>query len=507
MSGLSLSLSTVALSHSSACSAERLSFASFGSTIGSTIRRYLGREKGMSAPKTDSNSQTSRRWSSRWLFILAAAGSAVGLGNIWKFPYIAGENGGGAFVVIYLVCVAVVGIPIMMSEVMIGRASRSSPIHAMRKLTAEAKSSPAWVLMAWMGVLAGFLILSYYAVVAGWALHYIWLMAQGTFIGADATLVGGTFDALLANPALLVFWQTVFMVATIWIVSRGIAQGLEAAIRWFMPLLFLLLIALLVYAVNSGGFAQGWAFMFSFDWSKISTETWLVALGQAFFTLSLGMGTMMAYGAYVPEDAHIGRTVLSIACLDTFVAVAAGVAIFPIVFANGLEVGQGPGLMFVTLPLAFGQLPFGALFGTMFFVLVSFAAITSAISISEPALSYLVQEYNAKRSRVAVSLGVICWLLGLGTVFSFNIWADMHIVGELTFFDFVDYVSQNIMLPLGGLLIALFAVWVVPKTVLAKQLQINTRRSELIWRAVGGVIAPLGVLAVFSYTVLSPLFD
>ena len=455
----------------------------------------------MSAPKTDSNSQTSRRWSSRWLFILAAAGSAVGLGNIWKFPYIAGENGGGAFVVIYLVCVAVVGIPIMMSEVMIGRASRSSPIHAMRKLTAEAKSSPAWVLMAWMGVLAGFLILSYYAVVAGWALHYIWLMAQGTFIGADATLVGGTFDALLANPALLVFWQTVFMVATIWIVSRGIAQGLEAAIRWFMPLLFLLLIALLVYAVNSGGFAQGWAFMFSFDWSKISTETWLVALGQAFFTLSLGMGTMMAYGAYVPDDANLGTTVVTIAGLDTLIALAAGLAIFPIVFANGLEVAQGPGLTFVTLPLAFGQMPMGSLFGALFFLLLSFAASTSAISLTEPALAFLVEEYNAKRQRVAITLGVICWVLGLGTVFSFNIWSDVTFVGGLTFFDTVDYFSQNILLPLGGMLITFFAIWLLPKGMVETQLWIEKPIIALVWRLVGGVVAPLGVLAVFLSTV------
>ncbi len=446
-------------------------------------------------------------WSSRWLFVLAAAGSAVGIGNIWKFPYIAGENGGGAFVLIYLVCVAFVGIPIMMSEVLLGREGRSSPITTMRKLTTSAKRSPMWVFIGWMGVLAGFLILSYYAVVAGWAINYVWLTAAGTFENATAEVASGTFDAFLASPWQLVLWQTVFMILTIWIVGRGVTKGLETAIRLFMPLLFLLLVTLLVYAVNSGGFEQGFAFMFDVDASAFAKpEIWIIALGQAFFTLSLGMGAMMAYGAYVPEKVSIGSTVLTIALLDTAVAIGAGLAIFPIVFANGLDAAQGPGLMFVTVPLAFGQLPLGAIFGTLFFLLVSFAALTSAISISEPALAYLVEEYNAKRKRVAISLGVICWIIGLGSVFSFNIWADVHIVGELTFFDFVDYVSQNIMLPLGGMLIAIFAVWMLPKKAMEGQLGLNGGVVTLFWKLIGGIVAPAGVLAVFVYT-LWPVFE
>ena len=231
----------------------------------------------------------------------------------------------------------------------------------------------------------------------------------------------------------------------------------------------------------------------------------LIAMGHAFFTLSLGMGAIMAYGSYLPSDAGIGSTVLTIAVLDTVVAVAAGVAIFPIVFANGLDAGQGPGLMFVTLPLAFGQLPMGAIFGTVFFVLVSFAAITSAISLLEPALAYLVEEYNAKRERVAISLGVICWIIGLGSVFSFNLWPTA-LVGGLNFFDLVDYVTQNIMLPLGGLFIAVFAVWRLPKTMLQEQLGISGGFSLGLWYFVGGVIAPLGVTAVFVYTLL-PVFQ
>ena len=452
-----------------------------------------------------STQPTDGRWSSRWLFVLAAAGSAVGLGNIWKFPYIAGENGGGAFVLIYLVCVAFVGAPIMISEVMLGRKGRASPINTMGTLAKQASASGRWGFVGWMGVLAGVLILSYYAVIAGWALNYVWLTASGTFDAASAQVATSTFDQLQQNPLQMVAWHSLFIFITIWIVARGVSRGLETAIRWFMPLLFVLLLVLLGYSASSGGFAQGWAFMFDFNWDVVGPETWLIAMGQAFFTLSLGMGTMMAYGAYVPDDSHIGSTVLTIVVLDTFVAVAAGLAIFPLVFVNGLEVGQGPGLMFVTLPLAFGQLPMGALFGTVFFVLVSFAAITSAISLTEPAIAYLVEEYNAKRSRVAVSLGVFCWLLGLGTVFSFNIWADVKPLFGLNFFEIVDQLSQNIMLPLGGLLIALFAVWVLPQNIVREQLQVRSDRIMLVWRVVGGVIAPLGVAAVFIYTLL-PLF-
>lgn len=441
-------------------------------------------------------------WSSRWLFVLAAAGSAVGLGNIWKFPYIAGENGGGAFVLIYLACVAIVGVPIMMAEVLIGREGRQSPINTMRALVQQHHRHPAWVLIGWMGVLAGFLILSYYAVIAGWALFYIFEMARGVMTGASGEFAAAHFADFLSNPWQLVFWQTLFMAGTIFIVARGVIKGLERAIRWFMPLLFLLLIVLLGYSVTTDGFQQGVDFMFAFNWENITGDAVLVAMGQAFFTLSLGMGAIMAYGAYVPSNASIGSTVGIIAGLDTLVAVAAGLAIFPIVFANGLEPGQGPGLMFVTIPLAFGQMPLGAMFGTLFFLLVSFAAITSAISISEPALAYLVETYNAKRGRVAISLGVISWILGIGTVLSFNVWADLHIVGELTFFDFVDYVSQNVMLPLGGMFIALFAAWALPRTVIGNQLGLQAGWVNVLWKLLCGVVAPVGVAFVVVTTLL-----
>ncbi len=440
-------------------------------------------------------------WSSRWLFVLAAAGSAVGLGNIWRFPYITGENGGGAFVLVYLVCIAAIGVPIMMAEVLLGREGRESPINTMRALARKSGAHPAWSLIAWIGVLGGFLILSYYAVVAGWAVHYVFQMASGAFDGADAAFASQTFADFLADPWQVLAYQTAFMAATVLIVARGVSGGLERAIRWFMPLLFVLLAVLLGYAVASGGFAAGFEFMFRMDFAALSVDGVLEALGHAFFTLSVGMGTIMAYGAYVPRGVSITTTVATIAVLDTVVAIAAGLAIFPIVFANGLEPGQGPGLLFVTVPIAFGQMPLGAVFGTAFFVLVTFAAITSAISLTEPALAFAVEEYNARRPRVAVSLGVICWALGIGTVLSFNVWAEWHVVGELTVFDFLDYVTQKIMLPLGGLFIAVFVGWVLPKTVVGEQLGLRDGVASILWSALIKITAPLGVLAVFVYAI------
>ncbi len=446
-------------------------------------------------------------WSSRWLFVLAAAGSAVGLGNLWRFPYITGENGGGAFVLIYLVCIALVGVPIMMAEVLIGREGRQSPVNSMRSLIQQHHRHRAWVLVGWMGVAAGFLILSFYAVIAGWALKYIFGMAGfgmagGSFASATGDQATAAFDQFLASPWEMLFWHTLFMVIVIFIIARGVAAGLEAAVRWFMPLLFVLLAVLVGYGVTSGGFAQGVDFMFSFEWRKVTGTALFDALGHAFFTLSLGMGAIMAYGAYVPSSVSVTNTVVTIAVLDTLVALAAGLAIFPVVFANGMEPAQGPGLMFVTVPLAFGHLPLGALFGTLFFILVGFAAITSAISLTEPALAYLVEQYNVKRGRAAVAIGAACWLLGVGTVLSFNEWADFHVLGQMTFFAAIDYLTQNILLPLGGLFIALFAAYALPKAVLRNQLGLKRRFAEASWLALAGIAAPLGVLAVFVVTLI-----
>lgn len=453
------------------------------------------------------------RWSNKWIFILAATGSAVGLGNIWRFPYIAGENGGGAFVITYLVSVLLIGIPIMMSEVLLGREGRSSPITTMRRLIEFSKANRIWVLIGWVGVLTGFLILSYYEVIAGWALNYSVTYAgqlTGMIPVPEVDLSTGMgvaetqWNALLANPWELILFQTIFIAITVVAIGRGVKKGLEFINLWFMPSLFLLLLALLVYSILEGDMQAALTYMFKPDWSALGAGGAVAAMGQAFFTLSLGMGAIMVYGSYLPSEASIPRAVLSIATLDTLVAVVAGLIVFSIVFANGLEPAAGPGLLFISLSHAFHIMPNGLLFGMLFFSLVTVAALTSLISISEPALAWLVEEYNARRERVAITIGVVAWILGLGTIFSFNEWENMHIVGDLTFFDLLDQVTNEVLLPLGGLFIALFTGWVLPKEIAQRQLSMGNFSLQC-WYLATRYLAPAGVLLVFAHSIYERL--
>ena len=437
-------------------------------------------------------------WSSRIMFILAAAGSAVGLGNIWRFPYIAGENGGGVFVLTYLACIFLVGIPILVSEVALGRAGRQSPINTMRSVAARSGAAAGWQVIGWMGALAGFMILSFYAVVAGWAIAYLLEMASGSFIGADGEYVRNVFDELKSNPWAVSGWHTIFMALTIFISARGVSRGLEMTVKYLMPTLFLLLIALVLWAAaTSGHFMEGLVFMFSFRGDAFSGQAVLLAMGQAFFTLSLGMGAIMAYGAYLPRSASIVGSAVTIALLDTCVALLSGMVIFPIVFANGLESSAGPGLMFITLPLAFGQMTGGQLFGTLFFLLVTFAAITSAISLVEPAVAWLIEKMKVTRTIAAIMVGGLAWFLGLGSAFSFNIMADVTLLPGKTFFDTMDYVSNNIILPVGGVLIATFTGWFLNKSILDEELGDISGIPKSVLIFLIKFIAPLGVLVVF----------
>ncbi len=400
------------------------------------------------------------QWSSKWVFVLAATGSAVGLGNIWKFPYITGENGGGAFVLVYLLCIVAIGLPIMMAEIMLGRHGRQSPINTMRLLAEKAKAHPAWQYLGWMGVLAGFLILSYYSVIAGWALSYVMKSISGAFVAASAADVEDIFSQLTGSPVKLLFWHSLFILMTMAVVARGVRGGLEKAVRFLMPALFAILLVLVGYAMTTGEyFFQGITFLFAPDFSRLTGAGVLIAMGHAFFTLSLGMGAIMVYGSYMPQNASITATSLAIVGADTVVALLAGMAIFPIVFANGLAPGAGPGLIFQTLPVAFGQMPGGIFFASLFFLLLVFAAWTSAISLIEPAVAWLVENHGMSRLRASVWAGLVTWLVGLGTVFSFNLASDWTLFGK-TFFDLLDFLTANIMLPLGGLLIAVFCGWV-----------------------------------------------
>ncbi len=436
-------------------------------------------------------------WASRWTFVLAATGSAVGLGNIWKFPYIAGENGGGAFVVVYLFCILLIGLPIMVAEVMLGRRGRLSPINSMRLITTESGLHGVWNGIGWLGVVAGLIILSYYAVIAGWALYYILEMASGSLHGATAEQASALFSKLQADPQRLIFYQSIFMLMTIAVVAGGVTRGLGVAVRTLMPMLFVLLVIVLVFSYREGEFSRGLEFLFNFNTEALSGEGVLEAMGHAFFTLSLGMGAIMAYGAYMPEHARIGTTVLAVGALDTLVALMAGMAIFPIVFANPvLEPGAGPGLLFISLPVAFGNMPGGLLFGTIFFVLVSVAAWSSAISLIEPAVAYLVESHKLNRLTANLLLGGIAWLTGLGTVFSFNIWADYKLAG-FTFFDFLDFLSSSVMLPVSGMLIALVVGWYMKPGVVQEELADETPTVFNCWKTVLKYISLASVAAIF----------
>ncbi len=438
------------------------------------------------------------QWSSRWAFILAATGSAVGLGNIWKFPYITGENGGGAFVLIYLGCIAVIGIPIMMAEVMLGRRGRRSPINTMRHLAREAGQPGAWQFLGWAGVVAGFLILSYYSVIAGWALAYLVRTASGAFTGVTTDGASSIFSALVGDPERLLAWHTLFMVMTMVVVARGVRGGLEKAVRYLMPALFVLLIVLVGYAMNTGYFQQGLQFLFRPDYERISASGILTAMGHAFFTLSLGMGAIMVYGSYLPRRTSIARTSIAIAMADTVVALLAGMAIFPIVFANDLAPGAGPGLIFQTLPIAFGHMPGGTFFGALFFLLLVFAAWSSSISLIEPLVAWMVENHGMSRVNASAWAGVITWVLGLGTIFSFNIWSgeEYHLFGK-TFFDVLDYLTANIMLPLGGLLIAAFAAWLMKREASMDELAMGNSLGYRLWLFLVRYITPVAVTVVF----------
>lgn len=439
-------------------------------------------------------------WTKRWTFVLAASGSAVGLGNIWKFPYITGENGGSAFVLIYLACILLIGIPIMIAETMLGRRGRKSPIHTMRDMVTASNASGIWLIVGIMGTLAGVLILSYYSVIAGWALAYIPKLASGEFNGATGALANSIFggeQGFLSQYYTLIFWHSLFTIITVYVVAQGIEAGLERAVRFLMPALVVLLLVLLVYSAMEGAFAQGVAFLFTFDASKLSWNSALVALGHAFFTLSLGMGSIMAYGAYMPKEDSITKTITIIAVLDTGIALVAGLVIFPLVFAHGLEPSAGPGLMFISLPLAFGHITGGQLFGALFFTLVAFAAWTSAIALIEPGVAWLIERFGFSRRKAALTLGGSAWALGLGSVFSFNIWQHYKLMGMFTVFDGLDFLTSNIMLPLGGLLIALFVGWVMKPEMVDDELSMEPAWLRSAWWFVLRYIAPSAVVVVF----------
>ncbi|MCC5867833.1 MAG: sodium-dependent transporter [Gammaproteobacteria bacterium] len=442
-------------------------------------------------------------WSSKLAFILAAVGAAVGLGNIWKFPYVAGVSGGGAFVLVYVGCVLLIAIPVLIGELLVGRRGRRSPPQAMRVVAAESGRAGHWGWVGGMGVVAGFLILTFYSVIAGWAMAYVLTAASGAFSGLDGAGSAAAFNTLLESPVRLVLWHTLFMALTTFIVCRGLQKGIERAVRILMPALFAMLLLLVGYALVAGDAAAGLLFLFRPDFSRIDGGVMLAAIGQAFFSVGVAMGLMMAYAAYIPREVSIARSAFVIVGADTLIAVLAGVAIFPIVFAAGLDPAEGPGLVFVTLPIAFGGMPGGTVLGTMFFLLLVFAAVTSSIAVLEPTVAWATERWMQPRWRVATVVGAVAWVCGLATAFSFNLWADLRPLGMfetfagMTLFDVIDYLTANVLMPLGGLLISVFVAWRMRKSAVLDELGVADGGWFAVWRLLIGIVAPLAIALVF----------
>jgi NSS family neurotransmitter:Na+ symporter len=443
-------------------------------------------------------------WSSRLTFLLAAIGFAVGLGNIWRFPYIAGQNGGSAFVIIYLLVVFGIGAPLVAAELMIGRRGGMSPVPSMRKVAAEAGASAHWGLVGVIALVATFLILTFYTVVAGWAADYLFRASIGSFRGITAEQSSAMFDGLLASPWRLAFWQAVIVATTIFISSRGITRGIERASLILMPMLFAILLLLAVYGMTTGGFTEAARFMLEPDFSEVGPDTVLVAIGQAFFSVGVAMGGMMTYGAYMPKNIHVMRSSLIIVSADTLVALVAGFAIFPIVFASGLSPAEGTGLVFLTLPIAFGSMPFGILIAILFFILLVAAALTSTIANLEPLVSWAEERRGVSRKAATVVAGLLILIVGSGSVLSFNVLSDFHPLGflavfqDMTIYDATDYIASNVLLPLGGMLTAVFAGWFVTRDAAREELGIRHESAFRTWRFLIRFIAPVAIAMMLA---------
>lgn len=435
------------------------------------------------------------QWSSRFSFILAATGSAVGLGNIWKFPYMVGQSGGAAFVLVYLLCIFLIGLPILVSEWMLGRRGQSNPVTTMSKVAHSAGRTRAWALVGVSGVMGAFLILSFYSVIGGWSLYYTLGSVSGDFAGQSADGIGELFSGMLGSPGLLLMWHSIFMLLVIGIVARGVTKGLEGAVNIMMPALALLLVVLIGYGMTTGHFGEAVSYLFNPDWSKLSGETVLAALGHAFFTLSLGMGIMLAYGSYLGQEVNLIKTARTVVIMDTVIALGAGLAIFPIVFANNLDLASGPSLIFVTLPVAFGNIGGGTILGLLFFVLLTFAALTSAISLLEPVTEFLEERTPLSRAPAAIVAGLAAWALGIAALLSFNLWSDFTVVG-LGVFDLLDKLTSKFMLPLTGLGAVVFAAWFLNRDEVRKDLELSDSGFTL-WTLLTRFVAPIGVLVVF----------
>jgi len=456
-------------------------------------------------------------WSSRTAFVLAAIGSAVGLGNLWRFPTEAGDNGGGAFVLVYILCVTFICLPILLAETLIGRYGQDSPTMSARKLAVDSGASPAWEAVAGVGILTATIVASFYCVVGGWVLYYIWLFAadmfssgisSGALHGMDVDAVGALFPGLLADPRLVVGLQLLFVALTGFFTVRGVSKGIEIMAVWLMPVFFALLVAITVYGAFTGAFGEALTYLFMFEPAKITGEVVLAALGQAFFSLSLGMAGMMTYGSYVGRDVNLAQTSGIIAGADTAVALIAGLCIFPIVFAAGLAAGAGPGLMFQAIPVAFQTIPGGSIVGLLFFVMVTVAALTSSVALFEVPTSWAIEKFHTSRAKAALSVIAVIVALGVLAGLSFNVLADFHPLGFIPFlsglgmFDMLDALATKILIPVGAILVCVLVGWVASDGLVDAENGI-TGWLHRFWRLLIRFLCPLALALILVYGLLA----
>lgn len=436
---------------------------------------------------------------SKFGIIAAAAGSAVGLGNIWKFPYVAGQNGGGAFLLIYLFFVLLIGVPVMMSEFAIGRRGQKNAYGSFSAIAPGTR----WNLIGFMGVVAAFFILAFYSAVAGWTLEYIVHSVTHRFAGQSTSDLADTFGSFISNPVRPLAWQMLFMVLTALIVLAGIKKGIEKYTKLLMPILFLLVVILCVRSVTLEGGSQGLAFLFKPDFSKITGESILFALGQAFFSLSLGMGALITYSSYFSKKENLATTAMEVSISDTIIAILAGVMIFPAVFAFGIEPSAGPSLVFITLPGIFQQMPGGDFFGAIFFILLAVAALTSTISLLEVVVAFFSEELKISRKKATLIATVAISVLGVFASMSFGVLSDFTIFGK-SIFDILDFTASNVLLPLGGLLIVLFVGWFAGRKISRTELS-NDGKLKVsyfpLFNFIVKFIAPVAIAAIFIYSI------
>ncbi|MFP5502402.1 MAG: sodium-dependent transporter [Candidatus Sericytochromatia bacterium] len=442
-------------------------------------------------------------WSGPLSFVLAAAGAAIGLGNIWKFPYITGVNGGGAFVLIYLLCIAFVGLPILISEMLIGRHTQRDTVGAYLKLSAGKPGGKAWSVFGWLAVVTCGVLLSYYSIVAGWTIDYFIKAITGTLARTEVEQIPGLFDTLVANPWLNLGYLALFMVMTTTIVAGGIKGGVEKANNILMPALFGLMTILLVYASTQKGFGAALTFLFAPDFSKLTAHGLLEALGHSFFTLSLGMGTVIVYGSYLNKGTSLVKAAISVAFLDTLIALMAGMTIFSIVFSFGLEPASGPSLIFKTMPVLFALLPGGMLLASLFFILLAFAALTSTISMLEVVVAYVVDEDHLSRKTASMIAGGVIFLLGILSALSNSTLSGVKLLGDRNIFDSFDFLVSNVSLPIGGLAAAVFTGWLLSRQAADDEFEATgfEKGSRAFWRFCVRFVAPVAIIIVLLNSV------